>query len=229
MNTGGQFTADTPFSDAQIFLGAEELVSPSLTQAAISQSGEGLLIITTPVSATTDLYKTVDKILRTGYAINYQQQFGTAASVPGPSSVANTSDPLGLTGIPPVLAANLATIKGPVTGFKPKGMQVNSADIVYTVLGAPATSISFGITATKYGLPAAGATAPVVTNIVAFGTNGLPVAVAANPVNTRVAVATPSMIVTPETKLQIHLRTVNPAGSTVAIAGVILNISYNYA
>lgn len=228
MRTAGQLIADTPNTDGHIFIGADELISPTLTSSALSQTGEGLLIITLPAAATTNVFKTVDAIVRSGQAPNYQQQFGTAALVPGPSGVANTSDPLGIVGFPPFTAANTPTIKGPVTGFVPKGLQLTSFDIVYQVLTLAATSVSFGATLTAFGAQGAGAVAPVVTNIVTFGTNGLPVAVAANPVTTRVAVATPIFITGLEQKIQIHLQAVTPATSTVSVFGVNINTTYNY-
>jgi hypothetical protein len=228
MRTAGQLLQDTPNTDGQIFIGPDELISPALTNSALSQSGEGLLVLTAPAAATTDLYKTIDKILRTGQAPNYQEQFGTAALVPGPSAVANTSDPLGLVGMPPIKQASLATLKGPITGFVPKGIEITSVDLIYQVATLAVTSVSFGLTATKYGLPGAGATAPVVTNVVTFGTNSLPVAISANPVTTRIAIANPIFIVSPETKLQLHVRVVAPATAVLTLAGVILNVAYNY-
>lgn len=235
MRTSGTFEQDTPQSDGQIFLGATDFQSPTLAATALSLLAAGKLAFVTPVSATSDLFADLKEILRTGVlasAANGYRAFGTTGPppVPGPSSVPNTSDPLAIVGHPPIKTASLPTIKGPITGPVPKGIQINYVDLIYTVLGANATSVSVGLTKTKFGAAGAGATAPTVTNLITFGANSLPVAVAANPVTTRVAVTTAQAIMLTdfENEVLLHFETVNPAGCTVDFYGAVLGVSFNY-
>lgn len=224
MRTAGQLLMDTPFSDAQIFLGADDFALVTGTRPVISQGTLGLPNVPITANATTAYAASLGETLRTGTAPNYQQQFGTAASVPGPSSVPNTSDPLGLQGFPPIKAANLPTIKGPVTGFLPKGTQINWVDLVYVVSGAALTSASVGITAALF----VNNVAPVVNNILTFGTNGLPTATQVQPYVFRVLVPTPAFIVSPDTNIVLNVQFVAPVGETGIFYGASLGVSYNY-
>lgn len=234
MRTAGTFEQDSPQTDGVIFIGASEFLSPTLANTGLTIIGPGLVPLLTPASATTNLFKAIDQILRTGVlnsqALGYAA-FGTTGPppVPGPSSVANTSGPSAILGHPPTPKASLATITGGVRGAFPKGLQINYVDFIYTVLGAGATSISAGLTQTKFGAAGAGATAAVKTDIITFGTNGLPTAVAANPVTTRVNVpaANQTMLTSDENEVLLQFQTVNPAGCTVQFYGAKLGVYYN--
>ena len=231
MRTSGIFECDLPYTDGQIFLGASELLPLVAASAPFGSSGAGLYTLNIPASTTANLFANLNQTLRTGRlgsTLYDQQQFGTAASVPGPSSVTNTSGPSGLQGHPPIAAASLPTLIGPVRGAIPKGMQVNSVDVIYQVTTLALTSATIGLTSTKFGAAGAGATAPVVTSLITLGANGLPTATAANPVTTRVTVATPAFTITAETEMILNLNFVTPATSLVAVYGATLNISYNY-
>lgn len=229
MRTAGTFNQDTPQSDGQIFFGASEFTPLVAATGVLASSAAGLYSLNVPASSTANLFANLNELLRTGVlGVFGQEAFGTAASVPGPSTVANTSGPSALQGRPPILAANEPTIIGPVRGALPKGLQINSVDVIYTVGTLAVTSATLGLTQTKFGAAGAGATAPVVANIIALAANGLPVAVAANPVTTRIAVPTPAMIILPETEIILNVNFVTPATSTVTFYGVNMNVSYNY-
>lgn len=233
MRTAGTFSQDSPQTDGVIFIGASEFMSPTLSNTGLTKVAVGKVPYVAPVSTTTEFFKALDQILRTG-VLNSQAYgytaFGTTGPppVPGPSSVANTSDASGVSGHPPLTIANLPTIKGPVVGAIPKGIQINYIDVIYQVLGAASTAILFGLTKTVFGAAGAGATAPVVTNLIALAANGLPTAVAANPVTTRINIANPSMLATDETEILAELSFQNPAGCTVNFYGLKLGVSFNY-
>lgn len=231
MRTSGIFECDLPYTDGQIFLGASELLPLVAASAPFASAAAGKYTLNVPASTTANLFANLNQILRTGRlgsTLYDQQQFGTAASQPGPSSVSNTSGPSGLSGRPPITGANLPTLIGPVRGAIPKGLQVNSIDVIYQVTVLALTSATIGLTATQFGAAGAGAVAPIVTNLITLGANGLPTAVAANPVTTRVPVATPAFTITPETELILNLNFVTPATSLVSVYGAVLNTSYNF-
>lgn len=222
MRTAGAFQQDTPNSDGQLFMGPASDFLAIGTQPAIASAGAGLLTYTLATASTYNLYSALSQILRTGLATNYQEQFGTAAGVAGPSAVAGTSDPLGIsTGIPPFLNAN-NPIFGPKTGFVPKGVQINYVEAIYSVVTG-ITSATIGITNTKF----TNNVAPAVTNILALAGNSLPITAQANPFRFRVTLATPIMNVLDGSNVILNLNIVTGAGSAT-LYGVILGISFNY-
>jgi hypothetical protein len=231
MRTAGTFQQDSPQTDGQLFIAAPDFIPLVAAGAVIASTGAGLVTLNTPASTTVNLFSNLGQLLRTGILASFgQSAFGTAASVPGPSAVPNTSSPSGLVGRPPFLAAQEPPIIGPIAGAILKGITINSVDVIYQVGTLALTSATVGLTATVFGLPGAGATAPVVTSLIALAVNGLPVAVAANPVTTRVAVITAqqAMIVTPETEVLLNVNFVTPATSTVKLYGAVLNIQFNW-
>lgn len=223
MRTGGQLLADTPNTDGEIFLAPGADFQPTAGTAPLTTAGAGLLYSLIAASQTCNLFARISELLRTGQVPNYQEQFGTAASVPGPSAVPNTSDPLALQGIPPIKNLQMPTITGGIRGYIPKGLQINWIDIIYQVLGANLTSVTFGLTNTVFK----NAVAPAVSNIVALGANGLTTAVAAQPTRTRITVVAPAFTVADGSELIANLNTVTPAGSTVKFYGAILGVSFN--
>ena len=238
-NTEQQWTQDLPQTDGVIFVGAPEFLSPTVALSTLSVATFGVPFYTVPASATSNFLTVLDQILRTGvYAAGPlssvpggAQAFGTTGPppVPGPSTVAGTSGPRGIKVVPPIPKASLPTLaSGQFSGPIPKGIQINSVDLIYTVLGVAATSVSFGLASTKFGAAGAGATAPTVTNLIAFGTNSLPTAVAANPVTTNIAVASPAMIVGSPVGLVAQVQFVTPSGSTVDFIGMNVHVSFNY-
>lgn len=232
--TRGRWEQSLSFTDGQIFLGAAADFIPLVAASAVPTSaGAGLLTLNTPASTTANLFSCVSTLLRTGQlAVNtqVQEQFGTAALVPGPSSVANTSDPSGLwPGFPGLTASKNPTISGPLNGPIPKGIGIVSADVIYEVDTGAITSVTLGITQTKMPVPGTPA-APVVANIIALAANGLPVAAntAGQATTTRVLSTNANFVVLADSEIIVNVNFVTPASNTVKFYGVVLNVNFNY-
>lgn len=105
-----------------------------------------------------------------------------------------------------------------------KGIQINTINLVYQVLGANLTSATVGMTKTQF----ASGVAPVVTALVANANNGILLPVAAQPIITAVAVPTLAPITTRFTQTLIEVDIVTPAGSTVNLYGLFLDVSFNF-
>jgi hypothetical protein len=222
----GRFEGNTSYPDLQFFLGFDDFIDTSAHVVNATQ-GAGLASQTLAASLAATLFSNVEPWLRTGvYASSYdQEQFGTAAGVAGPTTVANTSGPLALLpGIPPILAANLATLGNMQRGPVPKGMQIDSMDVIYTVTGAPLTTATVGLTKTVF----VNNTAPAVTNLIALGANGLPTAVQAQPYVTNVPVTTPAMITSADAEILLNLNLTTPAGGSAIFYGVVFHCHYNF-
>lgn len=230
MRTQGRLEMQTPFTDGQEFARNFSWVGTAPTPTSPSA---GLYYNALTGAATYNGFISIGQILRTGQlataAVN-QQQFGTAALVPGPSSVANTSDPADLPpGFPPLLSAQNPTLTGGYKGPIPKGYQINWIDSIYEVDTLALTSVTLGLTQTKFAAAGASAT-PVVTNIIALGANGLPTATntAGQATRTRVSVASPAFSIADGSEIILNINFVLPATSTAKFYGCILGLSFNY-
>lgn len=227
--TEGLLQQNTAATDLQIFLGADQFTDFAAVSTLPSAPSAGLLFKTVPNNGAAKFFITPELMLRAGmYATPAldQEQFGTAASLPGPTTVANTSGPLALQpGFPPIIGASMATLGGIQRGPIPKGIQINSIDVIYQVLTLAAAAATVGLTKTT--IP--GGAAPTVTNIIALGANGLPTAIQANVTPTPVAVASPTMIV-PAVDTQVIINVNLTAGTTgtVNFYGVVLKCSFNF-
>lgn len=237
--TAGRWAAKTPFPDLQLFVGAlqfEDLAALATLPATIATAG--LIWQLVPAGDAcifvTDL---VALFLRSGVlatsAFN-QEQYGTAGSVPGPSSVSGTSGPLSLPvsgspnyqGFPPIPGASMATLAGPTTGAQLKGIQIDSVDVIYQVLtDATAVAATMGLTKTVF----ANLTAPVVTNLIALGANGLPVIIGAQPQVKNVAVTTPAMILASDTEVLLNINLTGGTAGTIKFFGAVVKAHYNFA
>jgi hypothetical protein len=233
-HTDGRWTQGSASSDLTIFIGADKFVDFAAVATLPAAPAAGLLYKTVGNNAVAKFFASLDLLLRSGQfatAAFSQSQFGTAAAQPGPSSVAGTSGPLALNpGFPPVTAANMSTVGGtvgaaPMTGPLPKGIQINSFDVVYQVLGLAAAAATVGLTRTKF----VNLAAPVVSNIVALGANGLPTVIGAQPQVTTVTVTSPAMIVpVGDTEVILNVNLTGGATGTVNFYGVNLNCSFNF-
>lgn len=232
MNTDGMFTQNTPVTDGHIFIGPSEWQSTTAINTLFGTSGEGNVYLLLPAGGTVNLFTSLEAILRSGmYALFGDRAFGTKGPppVPGPSIVSGTSGPRGITSKPPITKTQMPTLVGPAREPVPKGIRVQAVDVIGTVLNTPLTSISFGLTSTAFSASGAVPAAPVVTNIIPYGNNGLPIAVATNPGTATIQVPTPTFIIpTTPTTVIAHLGVVTPAGSTFVFYGINLRVSYNY-
>jgi hypothetical protein len=232
--TDGRWEGGTSFPDKQFFVGAESFIDTS-AHAVVSSSGAGLFSLNLASTLAGTFFANPGLLLRTGVlASSYdQEQFGTAAGVAGPSSVANTSGPLGLPpGFPPISQANMATIAGSLNGTGtgiqrgpiPKGTQIDSIDVIYTAATVAASVATLGLTKTVF----TNGNAPAVTNLIALGANGLVTAAAANPKVVNVLVPTPSMITDMDAEPIINVNLTAGAGGTITFYGVVLHCHYNF-
>jgi hypothetical protein len=224
--TDGKWEQGTPSTDMQIFVDAFWFTDVA-GLATAATAGPGLFTKHVPATDASTFFANLGLLLRTGqYASAVdQEQFGTAAGVAGPTTVANTSGPLALLpGIPPILAANMATLGHAQNGPISKGMQIDSIDVIYTVAGLAAAVATVGLTTTTF----ANATAPVVTNLITLGANGLPTAVQATPYVKSVAVATPAMLVTTDTEVVANVNFTGGATGTVDFYGIVVHCSFNF-
>jgi hypothetical protein len=225
--TEGIWMQNTAPNDMQIFIDPHHLWVAS-GSATLTRSGTGLVNLAIGASQACVIEGLFTPTLRTGmYATPAldQQQFGTAASQPGPSTVANTSGPLALKpGFPPILAANMATLGAIQTGPIAKGVQINSLDVIYSVAGAALTSATVGVTKTVFANNAA----PAVTVLLANVANGLPTAIQANPYVTNVALPTPAFITNNDAEPIIELDLTTASGGTSTLYGIVVRCSFNY-
>lgn len=227
-HTDDRWTQGTPNPDMEIFVGAGEFIDIA-NHATWASAGEGLYTLNMGAAVASTFFVDVNSILRrTGVYMTpslAQMQFGTAASVPGPTAVANTSSPYGMpVGMPPYTAAQMPTLHGPTNGPLPKGIQVNSMDVVYTVTGAALTLAQCSLTKTKF----VNNTAPAVTNLIALAANGMATAVQAQPYVINVAVGTPAMIIDSVAEIIAHVNLTTQAGGSALFYGVNLHCSYNF-
>lgn len=226
MHTEGSVLQDELVPDLQIFTGADEIRNTSGT-ATLTLNASGNLSLNIAASQACVFVCSELESYRTGvYATTQltQEQFGTAAAQPGPSTVANTSGPLSLAQAkPPVTAAQMATLGNILRGPMPKGFMITSIDVIYNVGVVPLTTAQVGITKTAF----VNNVAPAVTNILAKAANGLPTAVQANPYVTNVPIASPVLITSTDTELIIEVDLTTAATGTCNFYGFVLHVSYN--
>jgi hypothetical protein len=236
-HTDGRWTQGTSNPDLQLFIGAQkfkDLAGLATTPATIATPG--LLWQLVPAGDACIFVAELDELmLRAGvYATPAydQEQFGTAASQPGPSSVSGTSGPLAIPGsgtpnfqgFPPIPSALMATLAGPVSGPTQKGIQIDSVDVIYQVLAdATAVAATMGLTKTTFSNLAA----PVVTNLIALGANGLPVVIGAQPQVTNVLVPTPGMIVAADTEVLLNINLTGGTAGTIKFFGAVIKAHFN--
>jgi hypothetical protein len=230
-HTDGRWTGGTSFPGFEKFISALEFTDlAGLATQPATIATPGLVFKTIPATDASILVANLGQFLREAiYADSAydQEQFGTAAAQPGPSSVSGTGGPLQLSqGQPPMLSSKLATVSGNyVSGPSKKGLQIDSVDVIYQVLSLAAAAATIGLTRTDF----ANLAAPVVTNLIALGTNGLPTAIGAQPQVTNVPVTTPAMIQALDTEILLNINLTSGATGTVKFYGVVIKGHYNFA
>lgn len=240
MQTAGTFIQDTAFTDAQVMIDALEFVGSGATptSSVVAVAGVNVPYISGTVAGTfTAACNISNLVLRTGiFAPSTaqtlsEQAFGTAAALPGPSSVAGTSSPSGFGPLgvkPPVLKANLPTIVGSVAGAKPKGMQINWVDLLYYP-GAttPVTSITTTMSVIQLPL-GVGATPVLVSTPISGVTSPTTIAAAGKVTRNRLTPTAAAMLTTDGTLVELNVVIVYAAGSGALFLGAILGCSYNF-
>lgn len=183
-HSAGRFQQDLGFVDGIMILGPEDAIATggasALTRNAAGDLSHNAGAAVAPIY-TFNLGKA--QFFRTGYQIDLQEQFGTAAGVAGPSAVANTGGPDGgVTGRPPFTGNTQIT---PVAGNRLKGIKLLSMKCIYLITGAALTGHTLRVDKTVYANNAALA----ISAILAVAANGLQTAIQANPYVTAVALA----------------------------------------
>jgi hypothetical protein len=239
--TQGRWSAKTPFPDLQIFFGADQFALISGTaplSLAIGRDTLAILKATVAAGSAAVFGASLPLLLRSGVLASPQydqEQYGTAASVPGPSAVSGTSGPLAepnpvtpyFQGFPPTVAAAMATLAGPSSGAQPKGIQIDSIDVIYQVLtDATAVAATVGLSKTVFK----NLIAPVTTDLIILGANGLPVVIGAQPQVTNVPVISPAaMIVAADTEVLLNINLTGGTAGTIAFFGAVVKAHYNLA
>ena len=226
-NTDQYWSGDTAFPDLELFIGATEFKDLAAV-ATFASAGAGLLSLNLATTAAGNFFANITTMFkRTGIFASpaiQQQQFGTAAAQPGPSSVAGTSDPEGIRGFPPFATNRLPTLVGPQTGVVPKGVQINSVDLLYSLGAVNASLAQVGLTNTNF----VDNVAPNVVNLIALGANGMPVAFRAQPYRFNVVVPTPSFPILPDTETVLNVKITAGSGGTAVFYGAVLKASFNF-
>jgi hypothetical protein len=238
-NTDQMWMQDTATADMEIFVGPSEF--KDVAAVATFNQIAGVPVWNVAAAAAANFFADVSAALKkTGLYGNpalSQSQYGTAASLPGPTAVSGTSDPEGIRGFPPFPAgapaatppyydyagspSRLATLVGPQTGPVPKGIQVNSVDVIY-VLASTLTLGQLGLTSTSF----VNNVAPVVASLITLGSNLVNTA-QAQPYRVNVPVSNPAFIVTQDSELILNVK-LTPAGGVASLYGCVLKCSYNF-
>lgn len=239
MRTAGWLEQDSPNSDAQIFLTPTDFqlqTNASLINAAlgannlpaISNTAAGAFAYNATIAGL--LLRT--GILNTGnFATNRSQNaFGTAAATPGPSAVAGTSGPSGFGAgqtIAPMIGANLPTLKGSIPGSIPKGVQINSVDLLYSINTTNSVSFTGALSRISFGL-GVNLVPSVAALMAAQAVGSLVITTAGQITRSRLTPTTAVMITNDGSAILLNI-----AGNNATIAGhlflgAILNCSYNY-
>lgn len=238
-HTDGRWTQGTLVPGAQFFVPAQrfkDLAGLATTPATIATPG--LLWQLVPAGDACIFVAGLDELMLREpiYASPAydQEQYGTAASVPGPTAVAHTNGPLGIPGsgtpnyqgFPPTPAALLTTLVGANGGGAGlKGIQIDSVDAIYQVLtDATAVAATIGLTKTTFS----NLVAPVVTNLIALGAHSLPVIIGAQPQVTNVAVTTPAIITAADTEVLLNINLTGGTAGTIKFFGAVIKAHYNY-
>jgi hypothetical protein len=228
--TNGQFQMKTPFSDGLVHFnamnfavlsGAAPLTRNAKGDISLNAGNTQVCVFGLPLSAL---------IQRLGQLPFLQEQFGTAAGVAGPTTVANTSDPDGnvlIPYVPPMTKATMETVTGGEAGFVPKGVQINDVTLHYQIGTANLTTHTLGLSKTVY--PVSGTPgALVVTDVIANAANGLATAFNANPQSTKIAVASPVFTVNDLASLLLEVDATTPGTGTYRLYGASIHVSFNF-
>lgn len=226
-HTRGKWTQDIGSIDYQLFINATKFQDTSGLSTIVS-SGVGDLHRAIAASHACTFFTDLGTFIRTGELAtpnNSQRQFGTAASQPGPSSAAGTSDPLAMVGFPPYTAAMNPTI-APASGPVAKGVKIRWVDFIYLINTVALTAITAGLTKTVYQNDVAA----VVSNIIILGVNGLSAFSQGQPFRVRVTPPTANQIyqVSDGSELLLNLNMTTPAGGTANFYGAVIGCELNY-
>src|SRR5690348_16966367 len=105
--TAGYYQQDSPFTDLKLRLAPQDFTNTGAGTATLTVNAKGDISYNAAASQVLVFTASLSKLIeRLGFPLFLQENFGTAAGVPGPSSVANTSDPAANQGYPPFTGAS---------------------------------------------------------------------------------------------------------------------------
>lgn len=226
MHTEGRMLQDIPNTDMQIFIDPYHIWQ-SGGAGTLTRDAAGVFELAIAASQACVFNCFITPLLRTGmYADQYtQEQFGTAAAVAGPSAVPNTSGPLALAqGIPPLTTSQLATVGNVLRGPMPKGIRIDSIDVIYAVGAVNLTSMTIGINKAVF----VDGVAPAVTALLAQAQNGLSLAFQAQPHVINVPVAGATFTTDKDALVSVEVDLTTPVGGTAKFYGIVVHCSYNF-
>lgn len=223
--TGGRYEQKTPNTDGFLPIGAADFSSVGAGANTLTRNAKGDVSLNMAASLvgvwTTSLS---GLIYRLGQQPFLQEQFGTAAGVAGPTSVANTSDPDANIGPPPQTGTKVII---PQTGFVPKGVKIVDITLHYLIGTNPLSLHTMGLSQTVK--PVSGTPgALVVTDVLANAANGLATAANANPQSTKAAITSPVFTVADLSELILEVDATTPAGGTYRLYGATVHLQFNY-
>lgn len=223
MNTGGRFEMDTPMLDGVFPVTIDDINNYGAGAFPKGRNAKGDYSLKNAAGANVGVFATsfAGLIFRTGQQPFYQEQFGTAAGVAGPTGVANTSSPDGTIGVPPFTGASQLVV---ATGNIPKGIKILDITLKYQVTGAALTLHTIGLSKTVFANNAA----IVVTDVLANAANGLATAVQANPYVTKVAIVSPVFQVSDLADLWLEIDATTQAAGVYSLYGASVHVAFNY-
>lgn len=222
MRTNGRFEGKTPFTDGYFGITIDSFNNFGAGVATKTRNGKADLSFNVGASQVCAFETSFEGLLfRTGQSPFLQEQFGTAAGVAGPTSVANTSDPDAQVGPPPQTGILSIT---PQTGFVPKGIKILDITLRYQITGAALTTHTIGLAKAVFANNAA----IVVTDIVANAANGLATAVQAQPYVTKVSVTSPTFTVSDLTDLWLEVDATTQVAGAYRLYGATVHVAFNY-
>lgn len=226
--TDGMWSQDSPNTDMEIFLGASEFKDQAGV-ATIASASAGIFTLNLATAAAGNFFANITAaVKRTGvYATPalVQEQYGTAASVPGPTLVTGTSDPEGIRGYPPYTASKLATLVGPATGPAAKGLQINSVDVIYAINTVAASLAQIGLTVTPF---ADNVGTFNTVNLITLGANGMPTAFRANLYKFNIPCTAPFFMTASGSTAVLNIKLTAGSGGTINFYGCVAKCSFNF-
>lgn len=222
--TGGRYEQKLPNTDAIAVFGPSDIDGLATADCVLTRTAVGDYNFTVNASKTVTFGLNLGKLLqRTGMNPFLQQQFGTAAGVAGPTSVANTSDPDASSGIPPFTGATQLT---PFTGKVLKGVKITGFKVCYDVAAVNLLALTCRVDKTVY----ADGVAVAVTAVLASAANGLVSTFAATPKVKTVNLAAVQQVfrVADLSALTFEMGVQTDAGGTFRLQKIEVLYEYNF-
>lgn len=225
MRTQGRQDCDLPYVDGNIIFEASDMLVTGGTATA-TRVAKGELSWRFGANQVGVLMIPLGSVLfRSGLQDDLQQQFGSGAASGAQGLAAppaSFTTPASVSGRPPFTGATQFV---PPTS-RPKGVLIKSVTLRYAISGAALTQNNFGIAKTVWANNAA----PVVTDLLANGQNGLALATQAQPYVTTIALPTNSQVflTTIEQTIMMEWDPTTQGAGQLDVFGIRLAVTYNF-